>query len=365
MAHAPFSVLIMTSSPRPILRAVIEALCTDKFARVHVVMKDAGSSSARISRFISSLTVIPGDATDSECMQAVRGVAVREGTDVLLPVWTEDVLLVSQQGEAFMSMCPVVVPEAGILSQLIDKLNFVRLMGNLGLPVPKTLVFNPALSSHEVISAIGLPLLIKPRSSESGRGIRLLETKQDLDQVLADPTRLCEATFQECVPGEDVALTMLADKGRVFAIALKKRWFTRKKSGRFAPMCDVAFFEDDWLEYLGRRFVEQTSFSGIADFDMRVDFSARKAWFLESDPRLMGSVASNRLFGVNVPRLLVEHALGLHQDSFCVRNRLGSFLTLGSVKDWVIGRGWRLPRTGPVRTNWRAVVADPLSRHRA
>ncbi len=162
--------------------------------------------------------------------------------------------------------------------------------------------------------------------------------------------------LQRYVAGEDVAMTLLADQGDVFAVALRKRWFTRRKANRFGPICDVELFHCDWLEQLGREFVRKTKFSGIADFDLRVDFSRHEASFLECDPRMMAGVTALRLFGVNIPRLLVERALDSARG--CARTTCGHFLSFGSLTEWLMTGAWLKPRRGPLRMNWRTHIRN-------
>jgi len=156
-------------------------------------------------------------------------------------------------------------------------------------------------------------------------------------------------------------LTLLADKGAVFAVMMRKRWFTRRHSKAFSPIKDVEFFHDSWLEDLGREFVSMTQFSGIADFDLKVEFESRSVWFLESDPRMIGGLQSTLLFGLNIPWLLVEQMHGHLSSDSCVRPDTGYFLSPRSVPEWILRAAWREPRYGPIRSNWGFFTKDPIT----
>jgi predicted ATP-grasp superfamily ATP-dependent carboligase len=276
-------------------------------------------------------------------------------------VHTNDVAFVVRNREALAEVNPVPVLDGKLLEQLVHKLNFVRLAASLGLSTPKTFEMTPELDAGDTIAHLGLPMLAKPVIGEGGAGIVAIPDAVPLRDLLDRPATGSGMILQQQVPGEDVALTLLAEMGEVFAVMIRKRWFTRRHIPAFSPISDVEYLQDDWLEGLGREFVCATQFSGIADFDLRVDFETRRAWFLESDPRLMASMSSARLFGVNVPWLLVEHTRGWLPAGVCVRPEAGHFLSTGSIAGWIASGAWRQPLRGPLRTNLRSYIANPVA----
>jgi biotin carboxylase len=247
------------------------------------------------------------------------------------------------------------------MESVAQKLKFARLAETIGLPVPRTVEITPGLTPQAVTTQLGFPMLRKPVIGMSGGGIELIRDEAALRSSLGEPGVAGQFMLQEKVPGEDVALTLLADRGEVFAVMLRKRWFTRRKATAFAPIQDVEFFACEWLEHLGRRFVAATQYSGIADFDLKVDFERRRAWFLESDPRFMGGLAGAERFGLNVPLLLIARTLGLIPPGTCVRTTSGHFLSTPSIPEWLVSGGWRRPRHGRICTNLRTQLSDPLA----
>jgi predicted ATP-grasp superfamily ATP-dependent carboligase len=310
------------------------------------------------TEFLSSATVLPPNPCgDEQIVKIILSLARRIGATALVPVWTDDVAFVSRNYEALRDAHPIPVPNRKLLEKLVNKLYFMRLAESLGFSTPVTIKMVSTLDVQETIDRLGLPILAKPVIGEGGVGIIEISNAETLKKLLECSAVDAGMILQQKVPGKDVALTLLADKGKIFSVMMRKRWFTRRQSRAFDPIADIEFFRDDWLEGLGREFVHQTQFSGIADFDLRVDFESHRVWFLESDPRMMGGLISALLFGLNIPWLLVEQTRGHLPADFCARPETGHFLSLRSIPEWIARAAWRQPRRGPLRTNLRRYLS--------
>jgi predicted ATP-grasp superfamily ATP-dependent carboligase len=344
----------------PALWATTHALSCIKHVQIHAVV---GSSvdSRYGTRLHKSITVLPpGPRSDEDVVRAILALASTVGAEAFIPVWAEDVAFVSRCRDALAPACPVALPENGLLEQLQDKYRFYCLAKSLGMSVPDSVALEPGMGAEDLVEKLGLPLLAKPRQGCSGKGIVAFSDKEALSRYLDRADTHANMLLQKRVQGADVALTLLADAGDVFAVVLRKRWYTRANTSPFYPIHDVEFFHDEWLESLGRDFVKATHFSGIADFDLKVDFESRSAWFLESDPRMVGGLPECVEFGVNLPWLLVEKRRGQLPEGTIVRNQVGHFLSPGSIPSWILSRSWDLPRRGPIRSAWKFYAKDPL-----
>jgi predicted ATP-grasp superfamily ATP-dependent carboligase len=314
------------------------------------------------TEFLSSVTVLPPNpCNDEQIINIILSIARRIGSAALVPVWTDDVAFVARNYEALRDANPIPVPDNKLLEKLVNKLYFMRLAESLGFSTPVTMKMVSTLDVQDTIDRLWLPMLAKPVIGEGGVGIIEISNAKTLKKLLESSAVGVEMILQQKVPGEDVALTLLADKGKIFSVMLRKRWFTRWQSRAFDPMADIEFFRDDWLEGLCREFVHQTQFSGIADFDLKVDFESHRVWFLESDPRMMGGLISALLFGLNIPWLLVEQTRGHLLADFCAQPEMGHFLSLRSIPDWIVRAAWRQPRRGPLRTNLRSYRRNLIS----
>jgi hypothetical protein len=73
----------------------------------------------------------------------------------------------------------------------------------------------------------------------------------------------------------------------------------------------------------------------------------------------MASMTSARLCGLNIPHLLVQHALGRHPSHRCARPNRERFLSLRSIPHWIASGAWRHPRRRPIHINLDAIL-DPV-----
>lgn len=360
---APMNVLLFAQQHRTLLYAACQALSLNRPVRPLHAWVGFDPGWLRRSRLLDSLT----DASGTRMDDATRLGSLIEwaeslGGGFLLPVDNEDFAFVARHRDSFPSSVRMVpMPEAALQESITDKLRFARLIESMGLPVPPTHDLVECLDDPHGLGSGMFPVVVKQARSMAGRGAFQARDILELrSRAPANPER-GQWLVQSWVPGEDVALTLLADRGEVFAVFLRRRWFKRRRCGPFSPIQDVEFFESDWLEELGREWVTRLGFTGIADFDLRVDFENRRAWFLECDPRIMGGVVACHRFGINVPGLLVERARSSESKGPCHRAQAGRHLSTGSVQEWLRSGAWMKQASGPTRTSLPYLMSDPLA----
>lgn len=344
-------VIVWSGLQDALLSRTLDALALGGVRRVHV-MTCSDRRITRGYRGVAVQAVEPG-ADDEAWLAGMRAIRADGPAPVLLPVRLPDVRRVSRLRDRLAPVVPVVIPDPEWIDVLVDKFRFFQTCRATGLPVPASIAVEPGMDPGEV-ARLGFPLLAKPRCGEAGIGIRLLSDDGALRDFLAGCPAPGHYLLQPVIGGEDVAFTMLADRGKVFACSIKRRWYTPPGVGLFASVVNVSFERWPWLEELGCAWVERVGYSGIADFDLRVDVERQRALFLESDPRMMGSVVAGALFGVNVPRLLVDRACGRNSGRSVIHAEPGHFLSIRSLPGWLRSGQWRHPRCGPVRMNWRS-----------
>ena len=317
------SIVILALSPDGLFEATVKTLVKGGCRNIHVLTTKPVNK--RFScNLLQSLTILqPQMLNDSLLLEAILTLSKNVSSKALIPVRIEDIKFIAEYHEELTVAHPVLVPNKLLLNQVSNKLSFSRLVESLGLFAPKTIALSSSLTADQVVSELGLPIISKPSIGEGGNGIISINNLEELNDLILNYNSLESTILQEKVSGQDVAITLLANEGVVFVAILRKRWFTPNEALNFSPMQDVEYFEAPWLVELGRKFVKFTNFSGIADFDLKVDFTNKKAWFLECDPRIMGTVSNLALFGVNVPKLLVDQVNNscktIYSDCFTIR----------------------------------------------
>lgn len=342
-----------------LLEATCSCLVSAGFRHLHVLAAPMRTW-ARHSRGVKSFTTLPdGPWTDDVLLAALAELVPRSGARVLLPVQTADVAFAARhRGRLPGGLVNVPVPDPARVEEVADKARFTRLTASLGLPVPPSLELNEFTTAEQAEHVLRYPILSKALRSAGGIGVRRLRTPEELAGFLHARDRSHDFILQQEMPGNDLAMTLLCEAGEVYAFNLRQRWFGPRSCGEFGPAVDFEFMACDWLEEMGRHWVRETQFTGVADFDLIYNEASREAWFLECDPRMMFSQRACAVFGMNVAALLVERALGISRPF--VRAQEGRFLSMLSMKQWIRQAGWKTKGRGPLRTGLRGVAADPL-----
>lgn len=351
-------VLVMCQENAGLLEATCSCLAAAGCREVHVLAAPMRTW-ARHSRSVRSFITLPdGPWTDALLLEEVEALTRRTGARVLLPVQTADVKFAARCRLTLPGgLVPVPMPDLARLEEVADKAQFTRLTASLGLPVPPALELTSTTTAEEIEHALRYPILAKALHTAGGTGIQRLMNLDALRAFLRNWDAQKHYLLQQELPGSDLAMTLLCEAGEVFAFNLRQRWFTARGSDDFSPPVDFAFIDCPAVEEMGRRWVRDTRFTGVADFDLIFDEASQQAWFLECDPRMMFSQRACAVFRMNVAALLVERALGISRPE--VRATPGHFLSLLHLGKWIRQRGWRLPRRGPLRTGLRAVASDP------
>ena len=357
------NVLLFGQSHRTLLYAACQTLFRHRPMRPTHALVGFEPGWLTQSRFLGSVKELPGASTDEMTrLRLLIEWGESLGGGFLLPVDSDDYRFVARhQASLPSSIRPVPMMEASLLDTVTDKLGFARMAAEMGIPVPETHSLSEFLGDPNRQKGQRFPCVVKRARGMGGTGSYVARSLEELQVRARQACRPSDWLVQTWVPGVDVALTLLADRGVVFAAVMRRRWFTQRNQHSFSPIQNVEFFHEPWLEQWGRRWVEALRFSGIADFDLRVDFGRKAAWFLECDPRLMAGMLSCGLFGVNVPGLLVDCVQQGFALEACRRPEPGCYLSAGALPEWILSAEWRKPRPASLRTGLPTLGADPVA----
>jgi carbamoyl-phosphate synthase large subunit len=241
------------------------------------------------------LLVPNGD--DPGFVDAVAGLCRRAAVDVLVPtVDTELLPLCRRRDELAAAGTTVLAPSVATLECCLDKWRLVQACAGLGI-TPRTAVldggFDPA--------GWAFPVIAKPRQGSGGRGVRLIDSADQLRTVPDDGSYL----VQENLPGVEHSLDVLAyADGRVAAVVPRSR--LKVDSGIAVAGCVDA---DERLVAIGRRVAEAIELTSVANVQVKADVDGRPR-LLEVNPRFPGSMPLTVASGVDMPRLALADAIG-------------------------------------------------------
>lgn len=232
-------------------------------------------------------------------------------------------LMVSRHRQRLAAVFQFVVPEAGLVEQLVDKALFQRLAQERGLPVPRACMLRPGPGSSPPHLDLRYPLIVKPLTrreswatiEQEGKALRL-DGVGDL-RVLWP--RLTDAGLdllaQELIPGPETAI----ESYHVYVDA--RGAVAGEFTGRKIRTYPAAFGHSTALTLtdlrgqaadvaaLGRAVAARIGLRGVAKFDFKRDPHGR-LYLLEINARFnlwhhLGAVA-----GVNLPALVYADLTG-------------------------------------------------------
>jgi hypothetical protein len=187
-----------------------------------------------------------------------------------------------------------------LLRHLDSKAWLAGFARDAGLPVPATLVLRGPVLPGGV--SLRCPLIVKPAIGSGGRGVRRIESESDLvAHIRAEqPCRAKPLIVQQYVEGDDVGVSVLAERGRVLVLAVQ----------RHLPRRELRFERNPAAEEIARHFVSATGYTGVAHLDFIEPPGSRCPLLLECNPRFWASVDAACRAGINFPALAVQRVLG-------------------------------------------------------
>jgi hypothetical protein len=222
--------------------------------------------------------------------------------DWIVPADLPATLLVARGRDRIKSARAYPVSEPSLIETWNDKGKFAALLDELGLPTPRTRLIYAA---HDpFLDSLTFPVMVKPPRGEGGNGVRRLDSRTDLDAMLPRFSRRFgwPLLVQDFIPGIDIDLSALADRGRITAWTIQKRH-------RSHPDL-LEFVEHPRILELGAELIRRCRYHGIVHFDMRLDERTGEPVFIEANPRFWSSIRHSMWMGVNFPALGLELARG-------------------------------------------------------
>ncbi|GAA3274075.1 ATP-grasp domain-containing protein [Paenarthrobacter aurescens] len=109
----------------------------------------------------------------------LRGLVAKYGTEILIPTMSAELVVVSEARDDFAPGVRVVIADPAPVKAAQDKYFTMTCLAAAGVSVPKFGLPSALGSVHDAMDSLGGPLVVKPRISRDGRGIRLLDRTSD------------------------------------------------------------------------------------------------------------------------------------------------------------------------------------------
>jgi predicted ATP-grasp superfamily ATP-dependent carboligase len=262
----------------------------------------------RFSSFVRRFIRSPSFSKQpTEFLEFLAQLLVEEKYDVLLPTH-EQVYLLSRFREWFAKRVGLALPEFSVFERLQNKAEFSRLLTELGLPQPETIMVR---TSDELARVSRYPFYLKLAHGTAGSGVWRIESRAELQHRLGELRRrgLFGAQSELLVqqPGHGVQSTVQAvfNLGEIVGI----HSFEARRLG-VGGMSTARTSADhplvrDHVTQLGRRL----AWHGALFIDYFYDRESGRPEYIEANPRI-GETVNALLSGVNLPQLLIEVSRG-------------------------------------------------------
>ncbi len=265
---------------------------------------DVGVVAADMDPWASGLYLVPADhrrlvpaGKAEDFLGVVLDICREEHIDVIFP--TVDVELpkiVGARDELHDVAVLVAAPSLRTIETALDKLALAQAVASRAR-VPRT----ELLGTAQAYAEWDFPVIVKPRRGAGSRGVRLVSTQYELEQVQADEDLL----VQEHLPGDEFSVDVLAGPtGAVIAAVPRAR--LRVDSGVAVGGRTV---HDEGLIRTASEVARAIGLTSVANVQLKRAADGEPA-LLEVNPRFPGAMPLTIAAGVDMPSITLDGVLG-------------------------------------------------------
>jgi predicted ATP-grasp superfamily ATP-dependent carboligase len=207
------------------------------------------------------------------------------------------------------------VPDAEAFWRASDKNTIRELAASLGVPTPRTTLFNTAEGG--VTPDVEMPCVVKPARPivRTARGwaktaVVLVHSREELVATLdAHPEWYSPALIQEVIFGEGLGVFALCEHGAPRIRFAHRRLREKPPWGGVSVLRESAALEQEAAEYASR-LLSALGWHGVAMVEFKRDLVTRVPYLMEVNARFWGSLQLAVDAGVNFPLEAVRLWLG-------------------------------------------------------
>ena len=267
-------------------------------------------------------------ASDSSFIGAIRQLCQEHQVDVLLPLVTRELEILSAHKQEFLQAgTHIIVSDAEKLHLANDKLQLLQKLHQHGIAVAPFFAANTAEEIATCAYALGYPdkrVCIKPALSNGSRGMRILDaqagsfeaffeqkpgnTHASLESIMGlfGSRELPAMLVMEYLPGEEYTVDALLDNGEPLMILPRKR--IAMNNG--ISVAGVFENNEEIINYAAQVF-RCMQLHGPNGLQVKRGEDGH-FYVLEINPRLQGSTTTAMGMGINLPVLAVNQAMGMN-----------------------------------------------------
>ena len=264
------------------------------------------------SRYTSArLRYPPPQVAPQRAVATLREAARDLQVDLIVPVTEELVLPLSEARTDFAGICALALPEPQALARAADKLATLELARGLGVPTPRTALAATAAEALEAASALGWPVVLKPRASRVNRNGGTIDAyevgyagdAEGLAEQMESFEGRCEVLLQEYYPGEAHGVELLLHRGRPLAAFQHRRLREVPITGGASSFRESVALDPELYDH-SVRLLAALEWTGLAMVEFKVGREGPK--LMEINGRIWGSLPLAVKSGMDFPARLAE-----------------------------------------------------------
>ena len=278
----------------------------------------------------------------------------------------EDALVLREHARLLANGVQLVCPSAEVIRRCIDKAEMTQLAESAGVAIPRSLFPASAEALLEGVSAWELPVVLKLRRGNSGKGVYIESSRagvaQRVEQTLKPYFEAGERLpyAQQFVDGQVLGACFFAVEGKMHAF-FGERYLRTKNAGIGTSTWRVPCDLSQLRESTGK-MVEALGWNGLGHMDFMLDRSDDVVRFLEINPRPWGGIHHAIANGYDFPAAQMAMAEGSDPTAGGYFDAAGSRRSRPSL--WLLGEMIRTVHLIKER-RWREGLLSPLLTLRA
>ncbi|MDB5525365.1 MAG: hypothetical protein JWM58_3128 [Rhizobium sp.] len=215
MTAKPFKILVSSAGRRVELIQCFRNSAIEAGLPLHIVTCDVAPEMSSACHMADSAFAVPPCDKD-EFTGAIADIARREGVHLIVPTIDPELLPLAIAASEFARFgTKVHVSGEEVINVARDKLETMRVLGQAGVPVPRTVDLDDMRGQHEDWP---WPLFVKPKGGSASRLISVVNSIEDLPAEQSEPM-----IVQEFLDGPEFTINMFIDASGELRCAVAHR----------------------------------------------------------------------------------------------------------------------------------------------
>lgn len=286
-----------------------------------ITSEKTGWHASRFSKYTAKNLINPDPKSSPDLFMDWLVHTIRqERIDVLIPADDDSMGVVAANQDELKSMVRLAIPPWESYRIAADKGLTVQLATERGIPCPRTVQLPewPLKKENDLFEAIrGLefPVVIKPRKSSGSRGIRFVNTMDELMPVLSEINAVYpNSLIQERIPmGEIYDVCLGYNSRNELKASFVQKELRHFPIGRGPSTVQESVHRPD-LVLLSEKLLQGIPWCGAADIEYMIDPRDGRPKLMEINPRLWTSLHLSQNCGIDFPWLLYQTAMELDPE---------------------------------------------------